>query len=91
MPESQVSLHRLGLDWDGVITPTPLSRSYRIHITYRPSAPPAVTVTEPRLQTRQDEPLPHTFEISPNPVDGGRVVRRRPLTGRSSFGLGFRL
>lgn len=61
MPESQVNLHRHGIDWDGTITPTPLSRNYRVHITYRTGTAPEVSVTEPRLRTRQGEALPHVY------------------------------
>ena len=61
MPESQVVVHKFGLDWEGEIKPTPLSRIYRIHIRYRTGKRPEVTVAEPALRSRPGEDLPHTF------------------------------
>lgn len=48
------------LIWRHVLQPTPLSRSYRVQITYRVGGVPSVRVLD-ELVSREGEQLPHTY------------------------------
>ena len=48
------------LVWTGMLTPTPLSRSYLVEITYRPPRTPRVRVLD-FLGTREGRSLPHVY------------------------------
>ena len=51
-----------GMTWTGPITPTPLSATYTIEITYRRHWFPQVWVREPRLPvTKEDYSLVHIY------------------------------
>lgn len=60
-PEARAELSPKRLMWRGMITPTPLSRSYRVGITYRIRQYPKVRVLAPTLETRPGESIPHLF------------------------------
>lgn len=48
--------------WQGGLTPTALSDTYRVRIGYRSGTSPEVSVIEPRLRRRDEtEPIPHTY------------------------------
>tara|TARA_R110001592_G_scaffold22786_1_gene90291 strand:+ start:2225 stop:2686 length:462 start_codon:yes stop_codon:yes gene_type:complete len=57
--ESKVSRGRLL--WEGYLTPTPLSQTYKVRIRYRPGDTPDVQVLEPKLRTSDHENLPHIY------------------------------
>ena len=47
---------------EGNVQPTPLSVTYRVRIEYRGSTPPQVSVIDPPLERRPDQPrIPHMF------------------------------
>lgn len=60
-PEVRADIKRGRLIWTGAIQPTPLSRTYRVQITYMAGRVPVVRVQEPVLEGRPDEPLPHVY------------------------------
>jgi hypothetical protein len=60
-PEVRADLSPKRLIWRGTITPTALSRAYRVSITYRLRQYPEVQVLAPALETRPGESIPHLF------------------------------
>jgi hypothetical protein len=60
-PAARADLSSQRLTWRGTITPTPLSRSYRVSIAYRMRQYPTVRVLIPALETRPGESIPHLF------------------------------
>lgn len=60
-PAASADLSSQRLIWRGTITPTPLSRSYCVSITYRMREYPSVQVIVPALETRPGESIPHLF------------------------------
>lgn len=60
-PRERADLSLKRLMWRGAITPTPLSRSYPIRITYRVGQFPDVRVLGPALEGRPGESIPHLF------------------------------
>ena len=59
-PDVHATLSRGRLIWTGVLQPTALSRSYRVHVDYQPPHDPRVRVLD-ELDTRDGRTLPHTF------------------------------
>lgn len=59
-PDAKGTLKAGRLVWTGLLQPTPLSRSYRIEITYRHRQWPRVRVLD-SLQTRDGRSLPHVY------------------------------
>jgi hypothetical protein len=59
-PDGVVRLSAARLVWTGAIQPTPLSRTYRVQVTYRTDRVPQVRVLDV-LEIRPGEPLPHTY------------------------------
>jgi hypothetical protein len=59
-PEGKVDLRPARLVWTGTIQPTPLSRQYRVKVTYRATRLPVVRVLD-HLEGRPGEPLPHVY------------------------------
>lgn len=49
------------LAWTGVLTPTPLSRDYRVRITYSRGEYPQVIIVDPPLLPDSDGLLPHFY------------------------------
>jgi hypothetical protein len=66
-PDAKGAVKPGRLLWIGDLQPTPLGRSYRIQIGYRPRQPPEVRVLD-ALETRSGESLPHVY------VDGTLCV-----------------
>lgn len=60
-PGFQRTMYRSEVSWVGQLTPTPLSDTYVIRVTYRRPRRPVVEVVSPRLRTRPGEKIPHTF------------------------------
>src|SRR5579884_739582 len=54
-------MHRAGVSWTGQLTPTALSDTYTIRVTYTPPRRPVVEVITPALEARPGERIPHTF------------------------------
>jgi hypothetical protein len=49
----------------GLVQPTPITREYRVRLTYRDYEKPKVSVVSPKLERRPqapDAPIPHTYE-----------------------------
>jgi hypothetical protein len=60
-PGERLELSAHTLAWSGAITPTALSRTYRVTITYQVTYYPKVRVIAPELEARPGEPIPHLF------------------------------
>lgn len=60
-PEFRRSMHRSEVSWVGQLTPTRMSDTYTIRVTYQPPRRPVVEVITPRLQTLPGKRIPHTF------------------------------
>ena len=61
-PESEITLRRTSLRFVGNLTPSPLSRTYTVAITYQLGRSPDVTVVAPKLARPPTAELPHTYE-----------------------------
>ncbi len=59
-PDAKGTLKAGRLVWTGLLQPTPLSRSYRVEISYGPRGEPRVRVLE-TLATREGKSLPHVY------------------------------
>lgn len=59
-PDVHVDLKRGRLVWAGALQPTPLSRSYRVQVTYSNGRVPRVRVLD-ELESRDDASLPHIY------------------------------
>ncbi len=59
-PAGKCSLKAGRLLWRAELTPTPLSRSYRVEVSYRAGGLPRVRVLD-ELATREGRSLPHTY------------------------------
>ena len=49
----------------GLVQPTPITRDYRVRLTYKDYGVPKVYVVSPKLERRpqeSDTPIPHTYE-----------------------------
>lgn len=62
-PEAACYIHRSTLTWKGSIRPSPLSRFYRVTITYKVGKRPLVTVSGEELQGLDRPDFPHRFSI----------------------------
>src|ERR1700730_10172391 len=60
-PTAKTVLLPMRLIWAGTVTPTPLSRDYRIRISYSVGHFPSVVVLDPPLKPDADGRLPHFF------------------------------
>jgi hypothetical protein len=60
-PDSSAQVKPTRLVWRGQLQPTPLSRTYRIEVSYLAGGIPTVRVIDPPLETRPDESLPHVY------------------------------
>jgi hypothetical protein len=60
-PATPADIRGTELVWMAVLTPTPLSRSYTVQITYSIGEYPIVVVTDPPLQCDPDGYLPHFY------------------------------
>lgn len=59
-PSGEVRLAATRLVWTGSIQPTPLSREYRVQVTFRSDRAPEVRVLD-TLEGRPGESLPHVY------------------------------
>ncbi len=59
-PDARGTVKAGRLVWTGLLQPTPLSRSYRVKISYGAREEPRVRVLE-SLTTREGKSLPHVF------------------------------
>jgi len=50
------------LTWQGNLTPTPLSATYAVEVTYRLRESPRVRVVDPPIQHREGRSPPHLYE-----------------------------
>lgn len=55
------SMHRSGVSWTGQLTPTGMSDTYTIRVTYTPPRRPVVEVISPVLKERPGKRIKHTF------------------------------
>lgn len=62
-PNATCYIHRSTLTWEGSIRPSPLSRFYRVTITYKVGKRPLVTVTGDELPGLDRSDFPHWFSI----------------------------
>jgi hypothetical protein len=60
-PGSRASLKRDVLCWVADLTPTPLSRIYRVKLKMHKDGKPEVRLIHPTLQTRDGEQCPHLY------------------------------
>lgn len=60
-PEARLTLRPTRLIWEGVITPTPLSRAYTVRISYASGEHPRVVVKDPPLEPDTEGFLPHYY------------------------------
>lgn len=62
-PNATCYIHRSTLTWEGSIRPSPLSRFYRVIITYKIGKRPLVTVGGDELPGLDRSDFPHWFSI----------------------------
>lgn len=62
MPGSKFTLQRDELRWWGWVTPSLISLTYKVRLTYRIGRRPAVQVMDPLLTTLPNVTLPHTYD-----------------------------
>ncbi len=72
--DAQCWIRRSELTWVGTLTPSPLSRSYRVRLRYKLSGGPAVEVLDPELERRAGEKPSHLYP-------GDRLCLYLPRTG----------
>jgi hypothetical protein len=60
-PKARTKVTPTRLTWTGRITPTPLSRSYEVRITYSLGSYPRVFIVDPPLEPNQGGILPHFY------------------------------
>ena len=66
-PQLSTSVARGALVVEGVVRPSPVTREYRIRLSYVPGRRPRVEVLSPRLARRAeapDVPIPHTYDYT---------------------------
>lgn len=62
-PEGRMLDCKGKLVWQCYLTPTPLSRSYKIQVEYRLGNAPRVRVVEPKLERSPQGKLPHVYSV----------------------------
>lgn len=62
-PDASCYIHHSTLTWEGTIRPTPLSRFYRVTVTYKIGKRPLVSVPGDELPGWDRPDLPHHFTI----------------------------
>ncbi len=60
-PESNLYINKNELVWEGELTPSIMSCTYRVELRYRLEYPPTVRVLDPPLETREGEQIPHLY------------------------------
>lgn len=61
LPSSQFTTRRGKLCWQGWVTPSPVSLSYKVQLTYRLDEQPHIQVLEPALSIPAGHVLPHVY------------------------------
>jgi len=61
-PGTKAPIKRAELVWEGDITPSPMSRSYRCKIVYKFDETPKVWIVEPKPQKRDGRRCEHMYE-----------------------------
>lgn len=67
------------MTWEGHLTPTPLSRTYKVRILYKLGSRPRIGVLSPALEVPPGKNLPHTYPgdelclYFPGEWDGSRL------------------
>lgn len=60
-PESHIVVKPSELIWKGLITPTPMSQTYHVEVSYKLNSSPKVRVIEPVLETRDGKRCEHLY------------------------------
>ncbi len=60
-PESSAWIRRSELIWQGTLTPSVLSLTYKVRLRYKLTGSPEIEVLSPRLQKRGSESPPHLY------------------------------
>lgn len=60
-PAGRVLIRQSELVWEGDLTPSSMSRTYRVEMRYKTGKYPSVRINAPELKTRSGEPLPHVY------------------------------
>jgi hypothetical protein len=61
-PQFSVSATAFRAAWTGEVTPSALSETYVVRVTYEPGRHPRTSVLSPKLRRREDgRPIPHTY------------------------------
>lgn len=61
-PDSQYKLHKGRLTWEGSVSPSYLSESYKVQIRYKLVSPPKVFILNPALDVLPKKDLPHVWD-----------------------------
>lgn len=65
-PNGDGTITRRVLQWDGELTPTPISRTYRVDVEMRQGQPPKVFVRTPcLLDIAEGRRIPHLYQQKP--------------------------
>lgn len=62
-PSASCELRKGTLYWRGKVKPTPLSREYKVTLTYAETQAPKVWVSGEDLQKIDDEDFPHNYGV----------------------------
>ena len=73
-PDAHCRVSRSELTWVGILTPSPLSRSYRVRLRHSLSESPDVEVLDPKLERRDGKLPEHLYT-------GERLCLYQPRTG----------
>ena len=60
-PLSQIRVEKGVLSWIGDVVPSPLSRKYKVRLSYKLGDSPKIHVIDPVLHAPAGERLPHTY------------------------------
>ena len=60
-PDSICTVKHNRLIWEAELTPSSLSRTYTVKITYKPKKAPDIVVLKPELTLPEGSSLPHTY------------------------------
>lgn len=60
-PAASTLIYRDELIWGGELTPSPLSRTYRVEMRYKMNGLPIAKVVSPELETRNGKRPPHLY------------------------------
>lgn len=60
-PQLAVEKRKHGAAWTGPLQPTPLSRTYTVHVGWDLASAPKVNVLKPELEAVNDQKIPHRY------------------------------